>query len=347
MVFVKLYLKLSIEMKEDVMKGERIMSLEEIGVKIFAGSSSLSFAEKMCKYLGTEIGQSQTINFSEGNTFVKILEKVRDKDVYIVQTIGLRPNDDFMELIFWIDAFKRSSASSVTAIIPYFSYAKGDKKDEPRVSIRARVCADCLEVTGVDRIITMDLHSPQIQGFFKKPVDHLYGMPILCGYIKSKNIENMVVVSPDVGFAKNARKFATALKAPVAIGDKTRNCHNEKAEILEIIGNVKGKNAIIVDDFAISCGTLVDTARALKENGAEKIYACVSHALLGDKGLKALENSVIEELIITDTVENQKVFKHPKVKVVTVAQLFAQAVKIIHNRDSLSQLFDNIGTCFD
>lgn len=301
----------------------------------------MHFAEKMCSYLGTELGKSQTIKFSEGNTFVKILEKVRDKDVYIVQTIGMSPNDEFMELLFWIDAFKRSSASSVTAIIPYFSYAKGDKKDEPRVSIRARVCADCLEITGVDRIVTMDLHSPQIQGFFKKPVDHLYGFPILCEYIKSKNIENLVVVSPDAGFAKNARKFATILKAPVAIGDKIRTDHDEKAQVLEIIGDVKGKNAVIVDDFTISCGTLADTARALKENGAGKIYACVTHALLRDNGLKKLEESEIEELIITDTVENPQVFGHPKVKVVSVAPLFAEAVKIIHSRESLSLLFDN------
>ncbi|AGC68393.1 ribose-phosphate pyrophosphokinase Prs [Thermoclostridium stercorarium subsp. stercorarium DSM 8532] len=315
---------------------------DETEIKIFAGSSSINFAEKMCKYLGTELGKSQAIKFSEGNTFVKILEKVRDKDVYIVQTIGLNPNDDFMELLFWIDAFKRSSAASVTAIIPYFSYAKGDKKDEPRVSIRARVCADCLEITGVDRIVTMDLHSPQIQGFFKKPVDHLYGFPILCEYIKSKNIENTVVVSPDAGFAKNARKIATILKAPVAIGDKIRTDHNEKAQVLEIIGDVKGKNAIIVDDFTISCGTLIDTARALKENGAEKIYACVTHALLREKGLKALEESDIEELIVTDTVENPMVSGHPKIKVVSVAPLFAEAVKIIHNRESLSRLFDNI-----
>lgn len=323
------------------------MSLEEIGVKIFAGSSSVSFAEKMCKHLGIELGRSQTIHFSEGNTFVKIHEKVRDKDVYIVQSIGLRPNDDFMELLFLIDAFRRSSASSITAIIPYFSYAKGDKKDEPRVSIRARVCADCLETVGVDRIITMDLHSPQIQGFFKKPVDHLYGMPILCRYIRSKKIENMVVVSPDAGFAKNARKYATLLNAPVAIGDKTRICHDEKAEVLEIIGDVKGKNAIIVDDVTISCGTLVDMARVLKEHGAEKIYACVTHALLGDRGLKALDDSCIEELIITDTVENVKAFNHPKVTVVSVTELFAQAVQIIHNRDSLSQLFDSMSVCTD
>lgn len=326
-------------------EGEHAMTQDQTEVKIFAGSSSVNFAEKMCRYLGTEMGRSQTIRFTEGNTFVKILEKVRDKDVYIVQTIGLNPNDEFMELIFLIDAFKRSSANSVTAIIPYFSYAKGDKKDEPRVSIRARVCADCLEVAGVDRIITMDLHSPQIQGFFKKPVDHLYGMPILCNYITSKNIENAVVVSPDAGFAKNARKYATALKVPVAIGDKTRSCHDENAEVLEIIGNVKGKNAIIVDDFTITCGTLTDTARVLKEHGAEKIYACVTHALLNEKGLKKLENSEIEELIVTDTVENQAVLGHPKVKVVSVARMFAEAVRIIHNRDSLSQLFDDTGSC--
>ncbi|NLY17399.1 MAG: ribose-phosphate diphosphokinase [Clostridiaceae bacterium] len=323
------------------------MVSEEIGIKIFAGSSSINFARKMCMHLGTEVGKSQTITFSEGNTFVKILEKVRDKDVYIVQTIGVKPNDDFMELLFLIDAFKRASAGSITAIIPYFSYAKGDKKDEPRVSIRARVCADCLEITGVDRIITMDLHSPQIQGFFKKPVDHLYGMFPLCNYIKSKNIKNMVVVSPDAGFAKNARSYANLLKAPVAIGDKTRLFHDENAEVFGIIGDVKGKNAIIVDDFTISCGTLIETARVLKSHGAEKIYACVSHALLKDKGLIALEKSPIEEIIITDTVENPKAFAHPKIKVVSVAGLFADAVRIIHNKESLSRLFDIKSTHFD
>jgi len=323
------------------------MSTDEIGIRIFSGSASVNFTAKVCKYLGTEMGQSQTITFSEGNTFVKILEKVRDKDVYVIQTIGLNPNDDFMELLFLIDAFKRSSAASVTAIIPYFSYAKGDKKDEPRVSIRARVCADCLEVTGVDRIITMDLHSPQIQGFFKKPVDHLYGMATLCRYIRSKNLENLVVVSPDAGFAKNARNYADLLKVPVAIGDKTRICHDENAQVLEIIGDVRGKNALIVDDFTISCGTLIDTARVLKKHGAQKIYACVSHALLREKGLKALEESAIEELVITDTVENLDAFRHPKVTVVSVAPLFADAIRIIHNRDSLSSLFDEMNTCFD
>jgi ribose-phosphate pyrophosphokinase len=323
-----------------ILKGALAMALDETGIRIFAGSSSIGFAEKMCAYLGTELGRSEKITFSDGNTMVKIHEKVRDKDVYIIQSIGLDPNEDFMELLFWIDAFKRSSAGSVTAIIPYFAYAKGDKKDEPRVSIRARVCADCLEITGVDRIITMDLHSPQIQGFFKKPVDHLYGAPSLCAYIKTMNIDNMVVVAPDVGFAKTARKFATALSAPVVIADKTRSGHNEKAEVLDIIGDVRGRNALITDDFTTTCGTLIDAARALKEKGAKKIYACVSHVLLKEKGLRALQDSIIDTLIVTDTLENTAAFNHPKVKVVSVASLFAQAVQIIHNRDSLSKLFD-------
>jgi len=322
----------------------KAMSHDEIGIRIFAGSSSRGFVQKMCDYLGVEAGQSQTIVFSEGNTFVKILEKVRDKDVYVVQSIALHPNDEFMELLFWIDAFKRSSANSVTAIIPYFSYAKGDKKDEPRVSIRARVCADCLEITGVDRIITMDLHSPQIQGFFKKPVDHLSAMPILCRHIRSKQIENLVVVSPDAGFAKSARRFSLFLKSPLAIADKVRTSHNEQAEIVEMIGDVKGRNALIVDDFTLSGGTLVAMARALKEHGAEKVYACVSHALLTERGLKALDDSPIEELVVTDSIDNPTAFEHPKITVVSVADMFAEAVQIIHNKDSLSQLFERLNS---
>jgi ribose-phosphate pyrophosphokinase len=308
-------------------------------IKIFAGSASMDLANRITEILGVELGRAEAFKFSEGNTFVRVMEKVRDKDVYLVQSVGLNPNDDFMELLFWIDAFRRSSAGSITAIMPYFSYAKGDKKDEPRVSIRARVCADCLEAEGVDRIVTMDLHSPQIQGFFMKPVDHLYGMPTLSTHIKSMNIENLIVVSPDAGFAKTARKYADALKTSVAIGDKTRHGHDEKAEILDIIGDVNGKNAMIVDDFTISCGTLVDTAEALKRRGANRVFACVSHALLGEKGIHALMRSPIEQLIITDTVANAGCFSCPKVQVVSIAPLFAQAIKIIHDRESLSSLF--------
>jgi len=312
----------------------------EEGFKIFAGNGSIDFAQKMCEYLKVDLGNSETITFSEGNTFVRIGEKVRDKDVYIVQSIGQKPNEEFMELLFWIDAFKRASAKTVTAIVPFFSYSKGDKKDEPRVSIRARVCADCLEITGIDRIITMDLHSPQIQGFFKKPVDHLYGRIVLTNFVKSLKLSNLVVVSPDAGFAKDARKFAAVLNVPVAIGDKTRTAHNEKAEVLELIGDVKGKNTLIVDDFTITCGTLTEMAKTLKKNGAKEIYACVSHGLLNEKGVERLEKSDIECLFVTDTVSNPCLKRHPKIKVISVAPLFAQAVEIIQHKESLSRLFE-------
>lgn len=311
-------------------------------IRIFAGSSSIDFLNKMCSYLEILPGKSESFHFSEGNTYVKILENVREKDIYIVQTIGLYANDAFVELLFWIDAFKRSSAKSVTVIIPFFSYAKGDKKDEPRVSIRARVCADCLEVAGADRIITMDLHSPQIQGFFKIPVDHLYAYPLFCEYIKSLSISNLVIVSPDAGFAKSARKFSSYLNLPTVICDKTRSDHSEKAEVLEIIGNVKGKNAFIVDDFTITCGTIYETARILRENGAKTINALVSHALLTEKGLALLEKSEVDTLLVTDTVYNAKTINHKKIKTISVAPLFAEAVRIIHDKESLSALFENL-----
>ncbi|MEG0915302.1 MAG: ribose-phosphate diphosphokinase, partial [Christensenellaceae bacterium] len=261
------------------------MLIESPDIKIFAGSSGTTFAKKMCNYLGAELGASEVIHFSDGNVFIRIKETVRDKDVYVVLPIGLDPNNEFVELLFWMDSFKRASANSVTAIVPYFGYAKGDKKDEPRVSIRARVCADCIELSGADRVITMDLHSPQVQGFFKKPVDHLLSLPMLCEYIKSMDImEDLVVVSPDAGFAKTARKYADYLNLPVAIGDKTRTGHDENAQILELIGDVQGKNCIIVDDFSISGGTLVDVAHMLKARGAKRIVACLAHLMLREKG---------------------------------------------------------------
>ncbi len=311
-------------------------------LKIFAGSSGKHFAERMCEYLGVELGISQVITFSEGNTFVKVGETVRDKDVYLVQSIGLKPNDEFVEILFWMDAFKRASAKSITAIIPYFGYAKGDKKDEPRVSIRGRVCADCLELAGADRIVTMDLHSHQVQGFFTRPVDHLFALPVLCEYIKSLHIEDLIVVSPDAGFAKEARKFASYLDLSVAIGDKIRRGHDEKAEILEIIGDVEGKNVLIVDDFSISGGTLINIAEALKEKGANKVIACLSHILLDNEGIKKVENSPIELIISTDSVNNKNILHSSKIKLISVAPLFAEAIQRIHNRTSVSPLFNEI-----
>ena len=281
--------------------------------------------------------------FSDGNIFLRIKETVRNKDVYVVQPIGMNPNQEFVEILFWMDALKRASANSVTAIIPYFSYAKGDKKDEPRVSIRARVCAESIELAGADRIVTMDLHSPQVQGFFKKPVDHLLSLPIICEYVKGLDImHNICVVSPDAGYAKMARKYADYLHAPVAIGDKTRYSHNETAKILNVIGDVKGKNCMIVDDFSVSGGTLVDIARALKANGAKRIIACLSHVIVREKGVKAIEESPIEMLIGTDSVKNPYILKSEKFISISVAPLFAEAVLRIHEKESLSPLFSKV-----
>ena len=311
-------------------------------LKIFAGSTGYEFANRICRYLGSELGKSKVIIFSEGNIYVKAQETVRDKDVFLVQSIGLRPNDEFTEILFWIDAFKRASASSVTVVMPYFSYAKGDKKDEPRVSIRARVCAECLELAGADRIVTMDLHSPQIQGFFKKPVDHLLAMPILAEYVKNMELDNLVIVSPDSGFAKEARKFGKHLDLPVAIGDKQREGHDEKAKVIEIVGNVEGKNALIVDDFSISGGTMIDLAYELKDRGVKKVFACLSHTLLNQSGVKKLTESPIELLITTDSIDNPHINNSPKIKIISVAPLFAETIARINRRESVSSLFEEM-----
>ena len=207
------------------------MSNEDI--LVFGGSGSKRLTRAICDTLGIAPGKNETLRFSEGNLFVRILENVRGRRVYLVQSTGYSANDNFMELLFWIDAFKRASADTVTAVVPYFSYGKGDKKDEPRVSIRARVCADAIEAAGADRIVTMDLHAAQIQGFFRIPVDDLYGLPVLCDAILSKKKENLIVVSPDTGFAKQARKYASYLKTDLAIGDKERVAHDEKARDAE------------------------------------------------------------------------------------------------------------------
>ncbi len=277
--------------------------------------------------------------FSEGNVFVRVLENVRGKDCYVIQGVHQPVNDNFMELLFWIDALKRASAQQVTAVIPYFSYAKADKKDEPRVSIRARVCADAIEAAGADRCLMMDLHSPQIQGFFHIPVDHLYGRFVLSRHIQTLKIPDLVVCSPDVGFAKPASAFANALHVPVVIGNKTRRDHSERAEVLEVIGEVQGKNVLIVDDFTISGGTLIAMADVLKSRGAKDIYAAVSHGVLAKGAAEKIGKSQIKRLFMTDTIEPQQDPLPENVSVVSVAKLFAEAIRSIHDRTSVSQLF--------
>ncbi|HOV10963.1 MAG TPA: ribose-phosphate diphosphokinase [Bacteroidales bacterium] len=308
-------------------------------IMVFSGSGSRRLTSRICNYLQTEQGKSEVLHFSEGNTFVRINENVRGCHIYIVQSIVYPANDNLVELLFWIDAFKRASAESVTVIIPFFSYSKGDKKDEPRVSIRARVCADTIEVAGADRIVTMDLHSPQIQGFFRKPVDNLYALGVLCEKIKSLETKDYVIVSPDTGFAGQARKFASYLKAPVVIADKQRLRHDENAEITEIIGDVQGKTAIVVDDMIISGGTLKDVSEKLIQRGAIQVYAMATHGVLSPGSEKKLDDSPIKKLFITDTVENQPEKFSSKIEVVSVAAVFGEAIKRIHNKESLSDIF--------
>ena len=312
---------------------------ESANISIFAGSTGKEFAQRMCDYMGKPLGSSDVIRFSEGNTFVRINESVRDKDVYLVQPIGLNANDEFVETLFFADALKRASAASVTLVMPYFGYAKGDKKDEPRVSIRARVCAECMELAGIDRFMTMDLHAPQVQGFFKKPMDHLYAISMLTETVRHLDMSNMVIVSPDAGFAKQAGKFSTALNLPIAIGNKQRTDHTESAEVLEVIGEVKGKDALIVDDFTISGGTLISLSKMLKEKGVNRIYAMLSHNIISSEGVKKIENSPIEYVISTDTISNPNIVGHDKFKTVSVAPMFAETLMRYYNRQSINAMF--------
>jgi ribose-phosphate pyrophosphokinase len=306
---------------------------------LFAGSASRKLGTAIATHLHRELGASEVLRFSEGNLFVRVLDNVRGRDVYLVQGTAFPANDNFMELLFWIDALKRASAASVTAVIPYFSYAKGDKKDEPRVSIRARVCADAIEAAGVDRVITLDLHAPQVQGFFKVPVDDLYALPVLCDVISAKALPRLVVVAPDAGFAKKARQWSERLQAPLAIADKRRVDHSETAEVTELMGSVEGCTALIVDDFTSTGGTLVDAARVLIDRGAASVYAAVSHGLLAGSAADRIEASPIEQLFVTDSVETQPVPLSPKIEVVSVAGLLGEAIRRIANRESVSVLF--------
>ena len=314
-------------------------------ITVFAGSHSKPFAEKMCRYLGVDIGKSTTHIFSEGGIYVRADESIRNKDVYIVQSIGKDPNNAFTELIFWIDAFKRASANSITAVIPYFGYAKADKKDEPRVSIRARVCADCIEMCGADRVVAMDLHAPQVQGFFSKPVDHLYASPLLSEYARRIGIvdDDLVVVAPDAGSAKRARAYANILGCNVAIGDKVRVGHDENPNAIEIIGDVRGKKCMVVDDFTISGNTLCKVAYGLMDKGAAEVYAFLSHAIVKEDAVARIEESPIKLLVTTDTVDNTDVLAgSSKIRIVSAAPLFAEAVRTIHEKAAMADMFANL-----
>src|SRR5258708_6828877 len=282
--------------------GPRLMPFQppQGDLAVLAGSGNPKLSRDIARVLGVTVVPSQAQYFSEGNVFVRVLENVRGRDVFVIQGVHHPVNDNFMELLFWIDALRRASAQQVTAVIPFFSYAKGDKKDEPRVSIRARVCADAIQTAGCDRVLTMDLHSPQIQGFFHIPVDHLYGRHVICEHIRQLNIPDLVVCSPDIGFAKDAASYAHLLATTVAIGNKTRPAHDEKAVVLEVIGDVHDKNVLLVADFTITGGTLIAMAETLKQRGAPDIFAPAPHRVLSNRPAPPTVTTTTHTLSITD-----------------------------------------------
>lgn len=308
---------------------------------VLGGSASAELTRRICAHLDVAPGAGRVLRFPEGNLFVQVDDNVRGRHVFVVQSTAFPANDHFMELLFWVDALKRASAEAVTVVMPYFSYGKGDKKDEPRVSIRARVCADALESAGADRVVTLDLHAAQIQGFFRVPVDDLQALPVLVGALRRLVLDRPVVVSPDAGFAKRARRYAAALSAPLAICYKERRGHDGSSEIIEIVGDVTGRAAIIVDDFSISGGTLTNAAHLLVREGAIAVYAAVTHGVWAEGATQRIEESPISRLFVTDSVETQPARGSSRIETVSVAPLLAEAIRRIHQRMSLSVLFES------
>ncbi|HAJ57774.1 MAG TPA: phosphoribosylpyrophosphate synthetase [Candidatus Omnitrophica bacterium] len=308
-------------------------------LEIITGNANPGLAEDICKELGKKLGGIMVSRFSEGEIRVKIDDNVRGKDVFVVQPTCPPTNENLMELLVIIDALKRASAGRITAVMPYYGYARQDRKDQPRVPITAKLVANLLTVAGSDRVLTMDLHAGQIQGFFDIPLDHLFAINVFVEYIQRLKLNDLVIVSPDVGGIKTARAYAKRLGAALAIVDK-RRISPEKAEAMNILGEVEGKNAVLVDDLIATGGSLLEASNALKKAGVKKIFAGVVHGVLTGNAIKNIENSLLEELIITDTIPLPDHKKHPKIKVLSVAPLLAEAIKRIHKEESISCLFD-------
>jgi ribose-phosphate pyrophosphokinase len=307
---------------------------------IYAGNANRPLAEQICRYLRTELGKADVFKFANDNTFVRVMENVREQDVFLVQPTSRPVNDSVMELLIMIDAFKRASAGRITAVIPYYAYGRSDKKDQPRVPITARLVADMLTVAGADRVLTMDLHQGQIQGFFSIPVDELTAVNILSRYIREKNLDDVVVVS-ELGFAKKARNFAEILRAPLAIVEKRRVGNEDKTELMNIIGEVAGKTAVIIDDEIDTAGSLLEAVAALVAEGAGAIYSCATHGVFSDKSLEHIAASPITEVIVTDTIPLPASAGRDKITVLSIAPLFGEAIKRIHRGESVGALFSS------
>ena len=307
---------------------------------IYTGNANKALARKICRYLRTQLGRAEVFKFANDNIFVRVMENVREHDVFLVQPTSRPVNDSLMELLIMIDAFKRASAGRITAVMPFYSYGRSDKKDQPRVPITARLVADMLTVAGADRVLTMDLHQGQIQGFFSIPVDELTAVNILSRYIKAKELPDMVVVS-ELGFAKKARNFAEILQAPLAIVEKRRLGNQDKTELMNIIGDVAGKTAVIIDDEIDTAGSLMEAVEALVAEGAREVYSCATHGVFSADALAHVEASPLTEVIVTDTIPPQPGGASDKVTVLSVAPLFGEAIKRIHRGESVGALFSS------
>jgi ribose-phosphate pyrophosphokinase len=309
-------------------------------LKVFTGNANPALAQGICDYLEIPLGKAEVFQFSNENIFVRIMENVRECDVFVIQPISSPVNTSLMELLIMLDALERASAGRVTAVIPYYGYGRTDKKDQPRVPITARLIADMLTVAGADRILAVDLHAPQIQGFFTIPVDELTALYILGGYIYDKRLKDLVVVATDIGISKRARDIAERLDAPLAIIEKRRVGNEDKSETLNVIGDVKGMRALTVDDEIDTAGSLAQAVDALKKAGAKEVYACCTHPVFTGPAIERIAASPVKEVIVTDTIPVPDSKKHKKITVLSVAPLLGEAIHRIHSGLSVGAMFE-------
>jgi ribose-phosphate pyrophosphokinase len=308
-------------------------------LKVFSLNSNLGLAQEIAKSIGVELGQCSVTRFSDGEIQINIEESIRGCDVFVIQSTSQPVNEHIMELLIMIDALKRASAKTINIVMPYYGYARQDRKARAREPITAKLVANLLETAGATRVITLDLHAPQIQGFFDILIDHLMGVPILADHFKEKNLKDIVIVSPDHGGVTRARKMADRLKAPIAIIDKRRPRPNV-AEVMNIVGNIEGKTAILIDDIIDTAGTITLAANALVENGASEVYACCTHPVLSGPAIERIQNSTIKELVVTNTIALSDDKKIDKIVELSVAPLIGEAIIRVHEEQSVSTLFD-------
>ena len=308
-------------------------------LKVFTGNGHPELAKSVCEYLDIPLGQAEVFKFANDNTFVRIHENIRQRDVFIIQPTCFPVNDNLMELLIMIDACKRASAGRITAVVPYYGYGRTDKKDQPRVPITARLVADLLTAAGADRLLTVDLHAGQIQGFFNIPVDELTTLPLLGDYFAAKEIQDLVVVAVDIGISKKARDIAEHLGAPLAIIEKRRMNNNDISETMNVIGEVEGKTALVFDDEIVTGGSIVNAAKALYEQGVKDVFCCVTHPVLSKDGSEIMAKSKFSEVVVTDTIPMPPEKRNGKFTILSVAPLLGEAIYRIHKGQSVGDLF--------